>query len=80
VASKIDKEITAAFGAHVKKLLRAKGFSMRSLANEADIEYSQIARIVSGIISPSITTAYKIAEALDISMKDLFDFKYPRSK
>lgn len=48
-------------------------------ANEADIEYSQVVRIENGIISPTVTTVYKIAETLSISLKDLFDFKYPTS-
>ena len=52
---------------------------MRGFANEADIEYSQIVRIENGIISPTITTIYKIAESLNISLRDLFDFKYVTS-
>ncbi len=52
---------------------------MRGFANEADIEYSQIVRIENGIIGPTITTVYKIAETLNISLKDLFDFVYTTS-
>jgi transcriptional regulator with XRE-family HTH domain len=76
VANKKDIEILTAFGIHLRKLIESKGFSLRGLADEADIEYSQIARIVSGTISPKVTTVYKIAEALNVSMKELFDFKY----
>ncbi len=50
---------------------------MRGFANEADIEYSQVVRIENGVISPTITTVYKIAETLNISLTELFDFKYP---
>ena len=76
---KADKELRLAFGMQVKKLRLAKGYSMRGFANEADIEYSQVVRIENGIISPTITTVYKIAETLNVSFKELFDFKYPTS-
>jgi transcriptional regulator with XRE-family HTH domain len=79
VNKKADKELRLAFGLQVKKLRLAKGFSMRGFANEADIEYSQVVRIENGIISPTITTVYKIAESLNVSLKDLFDFKYVTS-
>ena len=76
---KVDKELRLALGMQVRKLRLEKGFSMRGFANEADIEYSQIVRIENGIISPTLTTIYKLTETLNISLKDLFDFKYPTS-
>lgn len=76
---KADKELRLAFGLQVRKLRLAKGFSMRGFANEADIEYSQVVRIENGIISPTISTVYKLAETLNVSFKELLDFKYPTS-
>ena len=76
---KADKELRLAFGMQVRKLRLAKGFSMRGFANEADIEYSQVVRIENGIISPTITTVYKIAETLNVSLKELFDLEYTTS-
>lgn len=76
---KADKELRLAFGMQVRKLRLAKNFSMRGFANEADIEYSQVVRIENGLISPTITTVYKIAETLNVSLRDLFDFKYATS-
>lgn len=76
---KADKELRLAFGMQVRRLRVAKGYSMRGFANEADIEYSQVVRIENGIISPTITTVYKIAETLNVSLTDIFDFKYPSS-
>jgi transcriptional regulator with XRE-family HTH domain len=77
VNKKLEKEIRVLFGEHLKKLRLLKGFSMRGFANEADIDYSQVVRIENGIISPTLSTCYKIAETLDIPLKELFDFKYP---
>jgi len=78
VNRKKDNELKIAFGEQVKRLRLAQDKSMRGFAGDADIEYSQIARIESGEISPTITTASKIAEALGITLKELFDFKIPR--
>jgi len=78
VNRKKDNELKIAFGEHVRKLRLARGKSMRGFADEADIEYSQIARIEKGEISPTIVTAAKIADALEIALKDLFDFKIPK--
>jgi transcriptional regulator with XRE-family HTH domain len=77
VINKADKELRIAFGNHLRKLIGEQGFSLRGFADLADLEYSQIARIVSGQISPTISTAYKISETLGITLKDLFNFKYP---
>lgn len=52
---------------------------MRGFADEADIEYSQVVRIENGITSPTVTTVYKLAETLNVSLRDLFDFKYVTS-
>jgi transcriptional regulator with XRE-family HTH domain len=79
VNKKADNDLRLAFGKQVKKLRLAKGYSMRGFANEADIEYSQVVRIENGITAPTITTVFKIAETLNISLKDLFDFAYTTS-
>lgn len=76
---KADKDLRLAFGKQVRKLRLAKGHSMRGFANEADIEYSQVVKIENGITGPTITTVYKIAETLNIPLKDLFDFTYTTS-
>jgi transcriptional regulator with XRE-family HTH domain len=77
VNKKIEKEIKAAFGGQIRNLRLARGFSMRGFANEADLDYSLLAKIENGVISPTITTSYKIAETLGMSLSDLFNFDYP---
>jgi transcriptional regulator with XRE-family HTH domain len=79
VNKKKQKDLTASFGAHLKKLRLAKGYSMRGFANEADIDYSQVVKIENGVISPTLTTLFKLAETLNITLKDLLDFTYPSS-
>lgn len=74
---KEEKELKIAFGRRIREIRLSKGFSMRGFANEADMEYSQLARIENGSISPSVITVYKIAMAFDITLKELFDFSCP---
>ena len=50
---------------------------MKYLADLANIEYSQIARIERGVVNTTISSAYAIANALDISLKELFQFEIP---
>lgn len=64
-----------AFGQQLRKLRLGKGISMRGLAKEADIEYSQLSKIERGVINTTISTVYALAQALDIPVKEFFDFK-----
>lgn len=66
-----------AFGSQLRKLRLTKGISMRKLALQADMEYSQLSKIERGVINTTISTVYVLSEALDIPTKDFFDFKLP---
>ena len=61
-----------AFGESLRRIRKERGLSMESLANMAEIELSQIYRIETGKINPKLTTILIIANALQISPKDLF--------
>ena len=51
-----------------------KSMTQEKLAFSVGIEISQISRIERGILNTSISTIKAIATALDIEVKDLFDF------
>ncbi|WP_370896929.1 helix-turn-helix domain-containing protein [Chryseobacterium gossypii] len=70
----IDKEFIILFGKNLRKLRESKEMSMQTLADTINIEYSQISRIERGLINTSIGTAYEIAKALEIDIKELFNF------
>jgi transcriptional regulator with XRE-family HTH domain len=63
-----------AFGEKLRKLRQDKGYSMRELAAEADMEYSQLSKIERGVINTTISTVHALASALGIPDRDLFDF------
>lgn len=64
-----------AFGRHLRAIRLEKGLSQEQLAWKADIELSQISRIERGIINTSLSQLLVIAEALEISLKELCDFE-----
>lgn len=69
-----EEKFIISFGKLIKKVRIEKKFSQEMLANDADIPINQIGRIERAEISTSLITIYKIAKALEIPVKDLFDF------
>ena len=71
-----DVEITPIieFGKRLRIMRKSKGFSMEKLAALSSFEYSQISRIELGQINTTLDTVFKLAKALNIPPKDLFDF------
>ncbi len=69
-----------AFGKHLRELRKRKNLSMKDLAYDADIEYSQISRIERGVINTTISSVYAIAKALDVPVVKLFDFVVKEAK
>lgn len=63
------------FGKHLRQKRLKKGFSQEVLANDADIPISQVGRIERGEINTTIGTLLSISKALNIPIKDLFDFE-----
>lgn len=59
-------------GQNLRKFREAQKLSMQQLANIAEIEKSQIARIEIGKSDPRVSTVMTIAKALNISPKELF--------
>ncbi len=71
----VEIESIIKFGKNLRLIRKSKGISMEKLANLSDFEYSQISRIELGQINTSIDTVFKLAKALEIDVKELFDFK-----
>jgi transcriptional regulator with XRE-family HTH domain len=63
------------FGNNLRSIRKAKGLSMESVANEAEIEYRQLGRIERGEVNTTIISLLRIAEILNVDMKVLFDFE-----
>ncbi|WP_374950691.1 helix-turn-helix domain-containing protein [Mucilaginibacter sp.] len=59
------------FGQNLRKAREAKKLSMQQLANVAEIEKSQIARIEIGRSDPRLSTILVIAKALELDAVEL---------
>ena len=70
----LEKKFIVNFGIKVRKLRTDKNISQEMLANDANIPINQIGRIERAEINTSIITIYKIALALELDIRDLFDF------
>ena len=59
-------------GIKIKSLRQKAGLSQDELARKADVAYTTLTKIETGIIkSPSIFVAAKIAKALGVSIEEL---------
>jgi len=63
-------------GKRIVELRKKKGLSQRELCLRMDWDKPNLSVIENGKTSPSITSIKKIAEALEIPLKDLFNFEY----
>ncbi len=62
------------FGKHLQSLREAKGYSQEQLAEMIGVEFQTISRIETGYYFTSYENLQKIANALNLTLKDLFDF------
>ena len=59
-------------GARLKELREARNISMRSLAAKSGLSANALSMIERGKTSPSVSTLYKLADALGISITSFF--------
>jgi transcriptional regulator with XRE-family HTH domain len=73
--SKKDKEILKLFGENLKKIRKEKGYTLRSLSYECDIDYSDINKIEKGQKNITLTTVIELAKGLAVQPKKILDFE-----
>jgi DNA-binding XRE family transcriptional regulator len=69
-----DEKVLLAFGKNLKRLRKKQNFTQEELAYSSDISLSQIARIETGKINPTVCTLIIIAKTLKIKPIELMDF------
>ena len=70
------KPIKKLLGERIREFRKEKGFTQEQLAELVGVEPRHISRIEGGYNSPSIERLAKISEALDVPIKDFFDFMH----
>jgi transcriptional regulator with XRE-family HTH domain len=66
--------VEKALGKRIAELRKAKGLSQESLAAKARYSTEFISLVERGLNSPSVAGLARIAKALNVEIKDLFDF------
>ena len=66
-----------AFGENLRNLRKKHGMTMMELAFEAEIEYSQVAKIERGLVNTTISTTLNLSKGMKIEHHQLFLFGYP---
>lgn len=68
-------EVKLLLGKRVKYLRRIKNLTQAQLAELTNLSVNYISEIETGIASPTFETLWKLATALEVELKSLFDFE-----
>lgn len=71
---KTDTIFLKKFGENLKSVRLSKNITQAELAIDCDFDVSVISRIERGVVNTSLSNLKLISSALDISLKELFDF------
>lgn len=63
-------------GRRIREIRKAKKFSQEQLAEKVDVDPRYISRIELGKCYPSLETLDKIAQSLEVQIRDLFEFEH----
>jgi transcriptional regulator with XRE-family HTH domain len=73
-----DEAGLKAFATHLKKVRKEMGFTQEELSYQSGITLSQIARIETARINPTLSTIFQLSRTLKITTSRLFEFKLPQ--
>ena len=71
----MNSDICKQFATKLQEIREAKKFTKSKLSELADVDISYIGKIERGEKYPNLKTIAKLAQALDIPVKDLFEFE-----
>ena len=75
----IDKDVMVMdVGGRLRELRQERGKSMRALARDSGLSTNALSMIERGRTSPSVSTLYKLAEALEVPITAFFRVEQPR--
>lgn len=63
------------FGQQIEKLCKERDLSIPDLAHLMETDYSWLSKIIKGQVDLRLSTAWRIADALQVDVKDLFQGK-----
>lgn len=71
-----DEKVLRKFGKHVKQLRERAGLTQAQLANDMNVEISQISRIERGKVNTSLCTIIVLAEALGVNPSKVLEMEF----
>lgn len=72
----MEKTTKQLLGVRIKELRKTRGLSQEQLSGKIDIDPKHLSRIESGRSFPSLDTLEKLANALQVEVKDFFEFAH----
>lgn len=63
-------------GLRIKELRKHKGLSQEKVAEKAETSPNYLSRMERGTENPTLDMLIKISDALDVEMREIFDFKH----
>lgn len=66
-----------AFGWRVREIRQARQMTQRRLAARIGIDDYYVSRLENGHVNPTLSTLQKVADALQVEVRDLISFKQP---
>lgn len=75
----MNEDVYKKLALNIKKYGKLRGLTQENLADDIDIGINHMGKIEVAYSKPSFGTIIDIANALDISLKELFDFDNPPS-
>ncbi len=73
-SSMSDNSLQIIVGKQIQKLRELKGISQQDLAAKCNFEKSNMSRLEAGRVNPTLSTLGKVANALDVTLAELFAF------
>lgn len=68
------------FGKRIKELRKKKKLTQEQLGELVNIDYKQIGNIETGTYFTTMPTLERIAAALEVEIKELFNFQHNKNK
>ena len=75
MAKVLESDFLEQFGKQVEKLRKRKNLSYRKLAQNCNIDYSDISKIEKGKANITMLTLLELAKGLEVHPKKLLDFE-----
>ena len=76
MAKKDYPEIQRLFGEHLQRVRQRKGYSLRKVASQCDLDDSNISKIENGHFNIQLSTILELAKGLRVKPKSLLDFDF----